>query len=181
MSGFDWKSTVATVAPAVAGLFGTPLAGLAVKAGLAAFGISAADIPSDQASAEKMLAGKVASATPADLLKLKEANHNFEKEMKSLDVDFERIAGADRADARQREISTGDNAPKILATVVVIGFFTTLYVIAFVPIPDTAQQPVNILLGALTALLVQVGNYYFGSSAGSAKKNEVIHTALTQK
>jgi len=177
---FDWKATVATVAPAVAGLFGTPLAGLAVKAGLAAFGISASDIPTDQASAEKMLAGKVASATPADLLNLKESNNKFEEEMKSLGVDLKKIAAGDRADARQREISTGDNAPKILATVTVTGFFTTLYVIAFVSIPESAQQPVNILLGALTALLIQVGNYYFGSSAGSAKKNQTIHAALNR-
>jgi len=40
------------------------------------------------------------------------------------------------------------------------------------------MQPINILLGALTALLVQVGNYYFGSSASSAAKNATIHKAL---
>jgi hypothetical protein len=40
--------------------------------------------------------------------------------------------------------------------------------------PAQAIQPINILLGALTAMLIQVGNYFYGSSRGSAKKNDTI-------
>jgi len=172
---FDWKSIVSTVAPMIGTAIGGPFGGMAANAALTALGINP-----EQGNEEAQLQQALANATPADLLKLKEADHAFEKDMKALDVDRERISASDRANARQREIATSDNAPKILATVTVTGFFTTLYVIAFVSIPESAQQPVNILLGALTALLIQVGNYYFGSSAGSAKKNQTIQTALNK-
>ena len=36
----------------------------------------------------------------------------------------------------------------------------------------------NILVGAIVSLVSSVSGYYFGSSAGSQKKDDVIHTAL---
>ncbi|RME56706.1 hypothetical protein D6779_10110 [Candidatus Parcubacteria bacterium] len=170
---FDWKGIVASVAPMIGTALGGPFGGLAAKAALSALGIEA-----KEGSEEQQLAEAVKQASPEQLLALKKADQDFAKAMKSLDVDLEKIASADRASARQREISLRDNAPKILATVVVAGFFSTLYVIAFVPLPEGAQQPVNILLGALTAMLTQVGNYYFGSSRGSDHKTEILRTVL---
>ena len=172
---FDCKATLATVAPMIASAVGSPVAGMAVSAGLKAFGITP-----EAGNEEKQLAEAMKSATPADMLKLKEANNQFMLDMKKLDVDVERINAGDRSNARAREIATGDNAPGLLATVGVVGFFAVRGAIAFVAIPDNAMQPINILLGALTALLVQVGNYYFGSSASSAAKNATIHKALNK-
>lgn len=160
---FDWKSLVGTIAPTLATALGGPMAGMAVKA-------IAGSLLGDENAGEADIAAALQGATPADLLKLKEADQSFKLEMEKLGVDLERIAAGDRDSARQREIATKDNAPKILAGVIVIGFFATLATIAFVAIPDGAQQPINILLGSLTALLIQVGNYYFGSSAGSKEK-----------
>ena len=167
MSDFDWKSIVGAVAPTLATVLGGPLAGMAVKT------LSATLLGKDDGTTDEIQAALI-GATPADLQKLKDADHTFKVEMGKLGVDLERIASDDRSDARRREIETKDNAPKTLATVVVIGFFATLYTIAFADIPDKAMQPVNILLGALTALLIQVGNYYFGSSAGSARKTALL-------
>jgi hypothetical protein len=147
------------------------MAGMAVKA------ISGALLGHDGGTQAEIEAA-LAIASPADLLKLKDIDNQFKLDMESLGVDLEKIAADDRSDARKREIETKDNAPKILATVVVIGFFATLYTIAFGDIPDKAMQPVNILLGALTALLIQVGNYYFGSSAGSARKTALLGKSL---
>jgi len=171
--GFDWKATLATVAPMLASAVGSPIAGMAVSAGLTALGITP-----KSGNEEAQLAKAMQSATPADMLKLKQADNQFKLDMEKLGVDVQRINAGDRSNAREREIKTGDNAPKILACVVVIGFFAVLGMIAFADIPDKAMQPINILLGALTALLVQVGNYYFGSSASSAAKNATIHKAL---
>lgn len=163
MSGFDWKSLVGTIAPTLATALGGPMAGMAVKA-------IAGGLLGDESAGEAEIAAALQGATPADMLRLKEADQSFKLEMEKLGVDLERIAADDRDSARAREIATKDNTPKILAGVIVSGFFATLATIAFVEIPAGAQQPINILLGSLTALLIQVGNYYFGSSAGSKEK-----------
>lgn len=163
----DWKSIVSSVAPTIATALGGPMAGAATKA------IAGALLGKPEAK-QPEIEQALKNATPDDLLKLKEADNQFTLKMEELGVDLEKIAADDRANARQREIALKDNAPKILAAVIVIGFFGTLYTIAFVELPSGAQQPVSILLGALTAMLTQVGNYYFGSSAGSKAKTDAL-------
>ena len=167
----DWLKTIGMVAPTIATALGGPLAGMATKA---IAGALLGDENASQADIEMAVAG----ATPDDLIKLKQLDSEFELKMAEIGVDLKKVAADDRASARQREVDTKDNAPKILATVIVVGFFVTLGCIAFADIPDKAMQPVNILLGALTAMLTQVGNYYFGSSAGSARKTALLGKQL---
>ena len=171
----DWKSILGTLAPTVATAIGGPFGGIAAKVALSALGI---DSPPEDA--EAALEAQIRQADPDMLLKLRTAENQFKLDMERLGVDLEKVHAGDRASARDREVKTRDNAPKILATVVVLGFFATLATIAFATIPAAAMDAVQILLGALTALLIQVGNYYFGSSAGSAAKNATIHKALNQ-
>ena len=165
----SWKNTLAAIAPSIATALGGPLAGMAVKVAANAIGVE----PNEVALEDSILSGN-----PETLIKIKEAENNFIVELKKLDVSLEEIASNDRSSARNREIQLKDKAPKVLATVIVSGFFTTLGIVAFATIPVDAVQPLNILLGALTALTVQVGNYYFGSSAGSARKTELLKKGL---
>jgi hypothetical protein len=162
---FDWKSLVGTVAPTLATALGGPMAGMAVKAISSSLGLS-------DGATEKDLSAALQGASPEVLAQIQKADQEFALEMEKLGVDLEKIAQQDRDSARNREIATGDNAPKVLAGVIVTGFFATLSCVAFLEIPVSSQQPVNILLGSLTALLIQVGNYYFGSSAGSKEKTK---------
>ncbi len=164
---FDWKNLIGSVAPTLATALGGPLAGMATKA------ISRAVLGNDGGDKADILAA-IATGDTDVLVKLKEAENSFLTKMKELDIDLEKIASDDRNSARQREIATKDNAPKVLAGVIVTGFFAILAAISFVELPAASQAPVNILLGALTAMLTQVGNYYFGSSAGSSRKNEMM-------
>lgn len=161
----SWKETLAAIAPGIATALGGPLAGMAVKVATSALGIEASESALEEA---------VTSGNPEIMLKLKEAENNFALELKRLEVNLEEISTRDRESARSREIALKDSAPKILAAVIVLGFFCVLGVIAFMPIATAAMQPMQILLGALTASLVQVCNYYFGSSAGSARKTEML-------
>ena len=166
----NWKSLLGSIAPTFATALGGPMAGMAVKA------LSGALLGHEDAT-EADIGLAMANASPSDILKVKEADNAFKLEMGRIGVDLEQIAANDRSDARAMNTATKDNAPKLLATVIVIGFFATLYTIAFVTIPDSAIQPVSILLGALTAMLTQVGNYYFGSSAGSKAKTDLMGKA----
>lgn len=85
---FDWKRTLATVAPVLASAFGGPMAGVAVSMAGKALGL-------DNAT-EQDIAEAVASGSPDVLVKLREVDTQFKLEMKRLDVDIERIHASDR-------------------------------------------------------------------------------------
>ena len=170
----DWKSIVKTVAPGIATALGGPFAGMGVKA------IAGALLGTDSAESatEDMVAQAVLAASPADLVKLKEVEAGFQRDMKALDIDLERIASEDRQSARDRQIKTGDQMPAYIAFAALSGFFGILTAMIFVDLPSGSEGPLNVMLGALGALVVGIGNYYFGSSAGSSAKNETINRAL---
>lgn len=169
----DWKDLVGSIAPTIATALGGPLAGVATKA------ISTAVLGKENGGDDEITQAIAAGGTDI-LAKIKEVERAFEIRMKELDIDLTKIASDDRADARGREEKTKDSTPKILAAVIVLGFFATLAMVSFTVLPAGAQAPVNILLGALTGLLLQVGNYYYGSSKGSSQKNEMMKDLLSK-
>jgi hypothetical protein len=63
----------------------------------------------------------------------------------------------------------------ILATLVVLGFFALLSILAFTDIPKENKDLVNMLLGAWIASFTSVISYFFGSSLGSSKKDDAIN------
>jgi hypothetical protein len=164
---FDWKALVGNIAPAIGMALGGPVGGMAAK-------VLSSTLLGKEDATTKELAAAVMGATPEQLLMLKQADLDFQVKIEELGIDLEKIAADDRANARNREIQTSDVTPKILSSVIVVGFFSVLGIMITVNIPVEAQQPVNILLGALTAMLTQVGNYYFGSSVGSKRKTELM-------
>jgi hypothetical protein len=98
------------------------LAGVAVQALGSAFGM-------DNAT-EETLAQRLAGATPADLLKMKEAEQQFVLDMKRADIDIMRIDADDRDSARKREAAVSSKMNNmlvffiaVLATIVTMGVF----------------------------------------------------------
>lgn len=165
----DWKSIVGTVAPGLATALGGPLAGMAVSA------ISQALLGKPEGTVEDVQAA-ILGATPATLLELKKADQQFQKDMAMVGVDLERIAASDRDSARKREIETKSYAPAILGAVIVVGFFGVLFslISGHAVMPKEYELLVGGLIGTLGSALVQVFNYYFGSSAGSAAKQVTL-------
>lgn len=168
---FDWRKLVGTVAPALATALGTPLAGMAVAA------ISDAVLGRPDGSEQEVEAA-LAVATPDTLLKVREADAAFRVQMRQLDVDLERIAAGDRDSARRREIASGDKAtPRVLAFVVVGGFLAMVGSVLLGKVTGitdpTAAGMIGTLIGYVSAKADQVVSYYFGSSAGSARKDEL--------
>lgn len=161
-----WTEIVATVAPTIATALGGPLAGLAVGAIGKVFGLDSAT--------EEQVANAVSGASADDLLKMKQAELTFQQQMAALDVDLVRIAAGDRDSARQREIAVKDRLPGLLAVGVTSGFFGVLAFMLLREVPISSKDVLNIMLGSLGTAWIQVMSYYFGSSSGSEKKNEVI-------
>ena len=161
-----------TIATALGGAAGGPvgvaIARAATKAVAEALGV---DRDSDPDRLEEALA----LATPEQLAAVRRADQAFAATMREHDLDELRIAAEDRMSARQRQVRARDRMPGYIASCVMVGFFGILAAMIFYPaIPDTAHDPLMIMLGALGTLVTQVGAYYFGSSAGSARKTEQV-------
>jgi hypothetical protein len=165
----DWKAILGTVAPTLATALVGPLGGLAVKAIGDALGMDDAT----QETVAKALSG----ATPADLLKLKEADQAFSVKMRELDIDLDRITAGDRDSARKREAAVGDKTARNLAYLIVGAFVGMCCAILF----DKAKVDTVLagtVIGYLSAKAEQVAGYYFGSSSSSKAKDETISRAV---
>ena len=66
----------------------------------------------------------------------------------------------------------------LLATVITIGFFTTL---VFMIQSDQYKTEVNMIVGALIGAFITVVGFFFGSSKGSQAKDEMIHNSTPIK
>jgi hypothetical protein len=67
----------------------------------------------------------------------------------------------------------------ILAGLVVVGFFGCLLALLIHPgtLSDLNREPVMLMIGALIAAFSGLMGYFFGSSAGSARKTNLLAKA----
>lgn len=172
MASLDWKKIVGAVAPALGTALGGPLAGLAVSA------VSDALLGRPDGS-EGEISVALTAGGPDAVLKLKQADQAFAARMRELDIDLEKMHQADRASAREREAKTGDRAtPRWLAGTIVGGFLLMVWYVLSGQVAGlkdpVAAGLIGTLIGYVSAKADQVVSYYFGSSSGSAEKNELL-------
>lgn len=180
MSAWDSiKPFVSRFAPIVGAALGGPLGGAAGTILASALGVKDAD----PKSIEQAI--KSGSLTGDQILALRQAEDSFALQMKQLEInsveDMEKLAVGDRESARQREMTVKDWTPRLLAYGVTIGFFGLLGLTAFHKMPPENASVVNIMIGSLGAAWLAVMNYYFGSSAGSAQKTDLLYKSAPQK
>ncbi len=145
--------------------------GGAVEEGMKALGL----IPTHDREANKRAFNKaLATASPEQLVALKEAEIKYTSKMKQMDLDLEQVLANDRDSARKREIAIKDKTPQIVGVLLMFGFFSLLGTLMFVDIPPKNQQVLHIMLGSLGTMATAVANYYFGSSSGSKSKDDKI-------
>lgn len=163
----DWKAIVGTVAPTIATALGGPLAGVATKT------LASKLLGRPEATEEEVQAA-VVGADPQMLLRLKEVETEFKKHLTDAGVRLEEIDASDRASARAREMQVKDHTPAYLAYAITVGFFGTLGFMLVNGKPATGGDALLVMLGSLGTAWAGVIAYYFGSSAGSRKKDEAI-------
>ena len=122
-----------------------------------------------------------AFADPAQRAALLQAEQQFQAQMAELGYkDAEELAAtaaADRASARSREIALKDKIPALLAVLVTGGFFGVLGYMLTHTIPAASHDTMLLLLGSLGTAWTSIIAYYFGSSAGSDRKTELLAQA----
>ena len=156
-------------------------------AGLVAQAVEAATGTTDAEAAQAVLAKDPAAVSQlrvqlATIAAQQQAEADRAAEARgAADLAVVQAALADRQGARsQTEAlaqmhSTIAWAPAVLSGIVLVAFGSLIYVVLTGHVPDDKAMPLaNVLLGTLAAMATQVGNYWLGSSSGSAAKSKQI-------
>lgn len=152
------------IAPTIATALGGPLAGMAVSAISKAIGVDE-DKVSDLISNNKLTADQIAQVKIAEIELQKQANE--------LGLNFEKLAVDDRKSARQMQAATRSIVPPLLAAAITFGFFGILIMLLLGRV-DGNNPTILMMLGSLSTAWTGIIAYYFGSSAGSQAKTELL-------
>lgn len=176
----DWKNVVGAVAPVLGAALGGPLGGAAVGVIANALGLNE--------QTEEAIKNALSGTTPEQLLSLKNADNDFRVKMEELGLQREQlsfghakeqlqIAAVDRDSARKREMTVGDKTTRNLAYAITVGFFGVLGSLMGFDIDASSKDVLLIMLGTLGTAWTGVIAYYFGSTAGSKQKTELLAKA----
>jgi hypothetical protein len=163
----DWLKTIA---PTIATALGTPLAGMAIAAISKTIGCSPDEVQ-EVISSGKLTAEQVASIQLAEL--------ELKKQAQSMNLDFAKLIAEDKKSARDMQIATKSWIPPVMALGVTCGFFGILFGLMYGQIQHAPQ--IDIMLGSLGTAWTGIISFYFGSSAGSQAKTELLRQAEAAK
>ena len=153
-----------TVAPTIATALGGPLAGMAVSAVSKALNIAPEEVQ-NVISSNKLDAEQVAAIQLAEL--------ELKKQAQSMGLDFAKLTVEDRKSARDMQIATKSMLVPSLAILIVSAFIgVVIATLGGFAVVDSVLA--GTLIGYLSAKAEQVVNFYFGSSAGSKEKTDII-------
>ena len=159
------------IAPTIATCLGGPLAGLAVTALSKLVGVAPDQVQS-MINDNKLSADQIAAVQQEEI--------RFKEQTQALGLNFEQLAVEDRKSARDMQTTTQSIIPPLLSILVTIGFFGILAYLMVTP-TDTANTPLMIMLGSLGTAWTGIIAFYFGSSAGSQKKDAMLYNSTPAK
>jgi hypothetical protein len=163
----DWLKTIA---PTIATALGGPLAGLAIEAVSKAIGIDPKDVQSTISE------GKLSAD---QIMLLKQAEVAMAARAQEMGLDFAKLNVEDRKSAREMQAETRSYIPAVLAVSVTIGFFGIL--IGMMTETFKASDALMLMLGSLGTAWTGIIAFYFGSSAGSQAKDDLLHQSTPSK
>lgn len=165
----DWLKQIA---PTIASALGGPLAGLAVSAISKAVGVDEKEV-GDLIANNKLTADQVAQVKLAEI--------ELKRQENELGLNFESLAVDDRKSAREMQATTRSIVPPALAAIVTLGFFGILGGMLFGKVSTADNTVLTMMLGSLGTAWTGIIAYYFGSSAGSQAKTDILSKTTTIK
>ncbi|WP_146604278.1 hypothetical protein [Cupriavidus phytorum] len=171
---------LAQFAPMIAGLISGPkaeeIAGKVVNVAQAVTGAATPDAALAALQANPDLALEFQKALVEKEVELAQIAADVRKAEIAADAQSEQTAAGDRDSARKREAAVRDNTPRVLAYLLIGGFLGMAFAVLFGQVrADTVLA--GTIIGYLSAKAEQIVAYYFGSTAGSAKKSELLAQA----
>jgi hypothetical protein len=160
----DW---LRQIAPTIATAMGGPLAGMAVSAISKAIGVDPEKV-GDLISSNKLTADQIAQVKIAEI--------ELQKQAQELGLNFEKLEVEDRKSARSMQAATRSIVPPALAAIITIGFFSILIMMMLGKV-DGNNPTILMMLGSLSTAWTGIIAYYFGSSAGSQAKTDLLSKA----
>ena len=156
-----------SIAPTIVTALGGPLAGMALAAVSKTLNIAPEEVQ-DVLNSNKLTAEQVASIQLAEL--------ELKKQAQSMGLDFAKLTVEDRKSARDMQIATKSMLVPALAIIIVSAFISVVIAtLGGYAVVDSVLA--GTLIGYLSAKAEQVVNFYFGSSAGSQAKTELLARA----
>lgn len=151
--------------------FGGPLGMLAANTVGKALGVTNVDPSPDG------LAAAIAGATPAQLEQMKQAEADTQARLEQMGFlhveDLEKLAVEDRESARTMQVATKSWTVPALAWVIILSF-SAVVILILRGGSRIESAFAGGLVGYLAANANQVVSYFFGSSAGSDRKTELM-------
>jgi hypothetical protein len=168
----DWRATLGAIAPTLATALGGPFAGLAVETIGKALGL---DQPTLAKVRDTLANGQM---NGEQIAAIRQAEIAFRVRMRELDIQEEQLTYADKASARQMQVSTRSVIPPVLSVVVVVLVGVAEGSMLFGAVPSVVDPIIlGRVLGTLDSALMLVLSFYFGSSNGSERKTEMMAAA----
>ena len=163
-------SWLESIAPTIATAMGGPLAGMAVEAISKAIGVDPTEVQ-NTINSGKMTSDQIASLQQAELA--------LKARAQELGLDFAKLAVDDRKSARELQATTRSYIPPALAILVTVGFFGIL--IGMMMETFKTSEALMLMLGSLGTAWTGIIAFYFGSSAGSQAKDDLLHRSSPTK
>lgn len=162
----SWKKIVKSIAPTLGAALGGPMAGVAIKA------LSDSLLGEDALEPEQQLEELISTASPEQLVKIKQIEKDFELQMKKLDVDVFALEVKDRDSAR---IHHKDSVmPALLVVLLTVLVAAGTAALIFVQVPETNRSIVYMLFGQILTAWVAANAYWFGTSKSSQDKTKLL-------
>ncbi len=189
---FDLKGAIANIAPTLATMLGGPLAGTAVTALEAAFGLAPG---AGEDGITKVIQN--AGMTPEIIAAVRAGDEKHAEVIAQQKIDLEKInldyqaaitqgENADRDSARKREMEIKDGTPANLAYMMIGGFFVVsvaqlIALMGFAEIVAKIPPEGWLLIGNISGYLANeakaASQYYFGTTSNSGKKDKLLYNS----
>ena len=177
---FNLKVALETLAPTLASMIGTPVAGVAVSALETAFGLqpgAGIDAVTKVVQSGNMTPEIIAAVRAADQKHLElmgQQGIDLVKIKDDYNAALDKNAVDDTDSARRREMAVRDGVPRNIAYALTFGFFMLLVGLFYVPIPEANKATVYTLVGGYITVWLASMQYYFGHSASGGLKDATI-------